>query len=121
MVVTRIGAANIANTVSIFCSSPSANARERAERRFVPGPKSKFKPGHWQIQIRPQGVKTGHYRGPGTGPLCPVRPRKGQVVMIKRGHSRRESAKVAACHRDDDGGFEKPSEGDAGSGVPHVY
>ena len=35
MVATRIGPANIANIVSIL-QPPSDNARERAERRFVP-------------------------------------------------------------------------------------
>ena len=51
MVATRIGPANIANIVSIW-SSPSAVARERAQRGFVPKPKFK---------TRPLGVKTAQY------------------------------------------------------------
>ena len=37
MVVTKMGPANIASIVSIFFVPPSNNARELAERVFVPG------------------------------------------------------------------------------------
>ncbi len=45
MVATKMGAANIANIVSIFAVPRADNARERAERGFVPGP--------FKIQNRP--------------------------------------------------------------------
>jgi hypothetical protein len=51
-VATKMGAANIANIVSIFAVPRANNARERAARGFVPRP----------VQIRPLGVKIGQYR-----------------------------------------------------------
>jgi hypothetical protein len=44
-IATKMGAANIANIVSIFVVPRADNARERAERGFVPRP----------VQIRPLG------------------------------------------------------------------
>jgi hypothetical protein len=44
-IATKMGAANIANIVSIFAVPRANNARERAKRGFVPRP----------VQIRPLG------------------------------------------------------------------